>query len=200
MWLLQLIKLENMTAFEIMGVAACNTNRTCTATLVLSNGQKLGGVGLSEVETRINAENILEERDPQYDAMLGQMAGRIRSKPEGKLEMGELRHIILLHQGKADDHNGHMDFTKIADKFQIDVVQIQKILQSVSLPPEDSNKERNMDSRASTIKMSINQIDFLKKDTIFLKMLTSLAGEQLSKGGTAERKRKTSIVSAAACT
>ncbi|KAL7220679.1 hypothetical protein ACSBR2_013541 [Camellia fascicularis] len=89
MWLLQLIKLENMTAFEIMGVAACNTNRTCTATLVLSNGQKLGGVGLSEVDTRINAENILEERDPQYDAMLGQMAGRIRSKPEGKLEMGE---------------------------------------------------------------------------------------------------------------
>ncbi|KAF5958331.1 hypothetical protein HYC85_005556 [Camellia sinensis] len=156
--------LENMTAFEIMGVAACNTNRTCTATLVLSNGQKLGGVGLSDysfgmVETRINAENILEGRDPQYDAMLGQMAGRIRSKPGGKLEMGEirgktcssrtlnvaqLRHIILLHQGKADDHNGHMDFTKIADMFRIDVVQIQKILQSVSLPPEDSSKERNI--------------------------------------------------------
>ncbi|GMP31288.1 hypothetical protein CsSME_00005563 [Camellia sinensis var. sinensis] len=100
------------------------------------------------------------------------MAGRIRSKPGGKLEMGEaraqiekyiigvqqirgktcssrtlnvaqLRHIILLHQGKADDHNGHMDFTKIADMFRIDVVQIQKILQSVSLPPEDSSKERN---------------------------------------------------------
>ncbi|KAL7251917.1 hypothetical protein ACSBR1_013717 [Camellia fascicularis] len=77
-----------MTAFEIMGVAACTTDRTCTATLVLSNGQKLGGVGLSEVEARINAENILEEQDPQYDAMLGQMVGRIRSKPGGKLEMG----------------------------------------------------------------------------------------------------------------
>ncbi|GMP56826.1 hypothetical protein CsSME_00021153 [Camellia sinensis var. sinensis] len=118
------------------------------------------------VETRINAENILEERDPQYDAMLGQMGGRIRSKPGGKLEMGEtsvvdknkrpmpklrntspesskyeerpvppgtlnvaqLQHITLLHQGKADDHNGHMDITKIADKLRIDVVQIQKIL------------------------------------------------------------------------
>ncbi|KAL7252054.1 hypothetical protein ACSBR1_013831 [Camellia fascicularis] len=134
------------------------------------------------VETRINAENILEEQDPQYDAMLGQMGGRIRSKPGGKLEMGEtsvvdknkrpmpklrntspessryeerpvppgtlnvaqLQHITLLHQGKADDHNGHMDITKIADKLRIDVVQIQKILQSVSLPPEDSSKERNV--------------------------------------------------------
>ncbi|THG17180.1 hypothetical protein TEA_011152 [Camellia sinensis var. sinensis] len=173
---------------------------------------------VDKVETRINAENILEERDPQYDAMLGQMGGRIRSKPGGKLEMGEyllqlnscardlflvlsclvvpvatqaahgmdayetsqkqfkqfrdmrillqtsvvdknkrpmpklrntspesskyeerpvppgtlnvaqLQHITLLHQGKADDHNGHMDITKIADKLRIDVVQIQKIL------------------------------------------------------------------------
>ncbi|KAI7995020.1 hypothetical protein LOK49_LG11G00194 [Camellia lanceoleosa] len=113
----------------------------------------------------------LQLKDPQYDAMLGQMVGRIRSKPGGKLEMGEvhaqiekyiiessrykerpilpgtlnvaqLRHIICLHQGKADDHNERMDFTKIANKFQIDV-QIQKILQSVSLPTDDSSKERN---------------------------------------------------------
>ncbi|KAL7220661.1 hypothetical protein ACSBR2_013524 [Camellia fascicularis] len=119
---------------------------------------------VSEVEIRINAENILEEWDPQYDAMLGPMVGRIRSKPGGKLEMGEasvvdknnrpmpklrntspessryeerpvppetlnvaqLRHITLPHQGKADDNNGHMDITKIADKFRIDVVQIQR--------------------------------------------------------------------------
>nr|DAD41087.1 TPA_asm: hypothetical protein HUJ06_015410 [Nelumbo nucifera] len=38
---------------------------------------------------RINRENVLEERDPGYDAMLSQMVGRIRSKPGGKLEMGE---------------------------------------------------------------------------------------------------------------
>ncbi|KAA8548918.1 hypothetical protein F0562_000602 [Nyssa sinensis] len=94
----------------------------------------------SEGESRINSDNILEERDAQYDAMLSQMVGRIKSKPGGKLEMGEafvvekynrslpklrnttatsgryeekpvspgnlnvaqLRHIILLHQGKAD--------------------------------------------------------------------------------------------------
>ncbi|PSS18215.1 Rhotekin-2 like [Actinidia chinensis var. chinensis] len=43
----------------------------------------------SEVEPRINVENMLEERDPQYDVMLSQMVVRIRSKPGGKLEMGE---------------------------------------------------------------------------------------------------------------
>ncbi|PSR92616.1 Integrator complex subunit like [Actinidia chinensis var. chinensis] len=134
----------------------------------------------SEVEPRVNVENMLEEKDPQYDVMLSQMVGRIRSKPGGKLEMGEasvverykrplpklrnttvesgryeeravppgtlnvaqLRHIILLHQGKADDHDGPMGIHQIADKFRVDVVQIEKILQSVSLPPEDTGKKR----------------------------------------------------------
>lgn len=35
-------------------------------------------------------DNILEERDPKFDAMLGQMVGRIKSKPGGKPEMGEV--------------------------------------------------------------------------------------------------------------
>uniref|UniRef100_A0A5B6YR30 Uncharacterized protein n=1 Tax=Davidia involucrata TaxID=16924 RepID=A0A5B6YR30_DAVIN len=135
----------------------------------------------SEGESGINADNILEERDPQYDTMLNQMVGRIRSKPGGKLEMGEasvvetynrpmpklrnttmtsgryeersvppgnlnvaqLRHVILLHQGKADDHNGPMDIPQIAEKFRIDVVQVQRILQYISLPPEDDSKQKN---------------------------------------------------------
>lgn len=40
-------------------------------------------------ETKVES-NILEERDPEYDAMLKKMAGTIRSKPGGKLEMGEV--------------------------------------------------------------------------------------------------------------
>lgn len=39
---------------------------------------------------RSDPDNVLEERDPKYDAMLGQMVGRIQSKPGGKLEMGEV--------------------------------------------------------------------------------------------------------------
>ncbi|OAY27757.1 uncharacterized protein LOC110601886 [Manihot esculenta] len=134
----------------------------------------------SDGDPRFNADNVLEERDPQFDAMLNQMVGRIRSKPGGKLEMGEagvverynrpmpklrntkpdsgryeerpapqgtlnvaqLRHIMLLHQGKADDHNGPMDVHQIANKLKLEVAQVQRILQFVSLPPEDSNKQK----------------------------------------------------------
>ncbi|XP_027165508.1 uncharacterized protein LOC113765501 [Coffea eugenioides] len=130
---------------------------------------------------KVNSENVLEERDPQYDSMLGHMVGRIRTKPGGKLEMGEafvvekydrplpkvrnttpesgryeerpalpgtlnvaqLRHIMLLYQGKADDHNGPMRITQIAERFRIDVAQVEKILQFVSLPPEDSRRKKN---------------------------------------------------------
>lgn len=135
----------------------------------------------SDDTPRINADNVLEERDPKYDAMLSQMAGRISSKPGGKLEMGEasvverynrpmpklrntkpdsggyeersvppgtlnvaqLRHIILLHQGKADDHEGPMDIQQIAKKFRVDVVQVERIVQFLSVPPEDSSKPKN---------------------------------------------------------
>ena len=61
----------------------------------------------------------------------------------GTLNVAQLRHIMLLHQGKADDHSGSMDIHQIAEKFQLEVAQIQQILQFVSLPPEEGNKEKN---------------------------------------------------------
>ncbi|KAG6766540.1 hypothetical protein NC652_022198 [Populus alba x Populus x berolinensis] len=129
---------------------------------------------------RINPDNVLEERDTQYDAMLSQMVGRIKSKPGGKLETGEapvverynrpmpklrntkpdsgryeeravapgtlnvaqLRHIILMYQGKADDHEGPMNIQQIAEKFRLEVAQVQRILQFLSLPTEDNNKQK----------------------------------------------------------
>ncbi|CAK9158798.1 unnamed protein product [Ilex paraguariensis] len=135
----------------------------------------------SDGSPSVNAENVLEERDPQYDAMLSQMIGRIQSKPGGKLETGEafvvekynrpmpklrnttpesdrfeerpvppgtlnvsqIRHIILLHQGKTDDHDGPMDIPQIAERFRVDSVQIERILRSLSLPPEDSSEKKD---------------------------------------------------------
>ncbi|CAA2985399.1 uncharacterized protein LOC111393603 [Olea europaea subsp. europaea] len=135
----------------------------------------------SEDAARLNAENVLEERDPGYDAMLGQMVGRIQSKPGGKLEMGEaflvekykrplpklrnttldssryeelpappgtlnvaqIRQIILLHQGKADDHDGPMNIPQIAERFHVDAAQVQRIIQFTALPPENSNKKKD---------------------------------------------------------
>ena len=46
--------------------------------------------GFKERASRSNSENVLEERDSKYDAMLNQMVGRISAKPGGKLEMGEV--------------------------------------------------------------------------------------------------------------
>ncbi|GAA0153491.1 microtubule or microtubule-binding cytoskeletal protein [Lithospermum erythrorhizon] len=128
-----------------------------------------------------NGEVVPEEKDPQYNAMLSQMVGRIQAKPGGKPEMGEavvvekydrplpkvrnttpessryeerpapagtlnvaqLRHIMLLYQGKADDHDGPMDIAQIAARFQMDASQVKRIVQSVSLLPEDSSKRKN---------------------------------------------------------
>ncbi|KAL3641977.1 hypothetical protein CASFOL_012792 [Castilleja foliolosa] len=135
----------------------------------------------SEGESRVNLDNVLEDRDVQYDTMLGQMVGRIQTKPGGKLEMGEasvvekykrpmpklrnttldsgryeerpappgtlnvaqVRQIILLHQGKSDEHDGPMNAGQIAEQFRIDAAQVQNILQYVSLPPEDDSKKKN---------------------------------------------------------
>lgn len=66
-----------------------------------------------------------------------------KPSPPGTLNVAQLRRIMLLHQGKADDHNGPMDAKQIAEKFRLDVLQVQTILQCLSLPPENSNKERN---------------------------------------------------------
>lgn len=139
----------------------------------------------SGVVSGSDSGNVLEERDPQFDAMLSQMVGRIRSKPGGKLEMGEasvverygrpmpklrntdiksskyedrpappgtinvaqMRHIILLHQGKADDHDGPMGLRQIAERYNVSVAQIQTIFQFLSLPPEDSIREKKKDPK-----------------------------------------------------
>lgn len=44
---------------------------------------------------RTSEDNVLEERDPKYDTMLNQMVGRIRAKPGGKAEMGEVSCVSL---------------------------------------------------------------------------------------------------------
>ena len=66
-----------------------------------------------------------------------------RPTPTGTLNVAQLRHIILLHEGKADDHDGPMDIHQIAEKFLVDITQIQRILQFTSLPPEDSSKQKD---------------------------------------------------------
>lgn len=153
-----------------------STEKVEISSTTTTNQNSLGSDGAP----RINPDNVLEERDTQYDAMLSQMVGRIKSKPGGKLETGEapvverydrpmpklrntkpdsgryeeravapgtlnvaqLRHIILMYQGKADDHEGPMNIQQIAEKFRLEVAQVQRILQFLSLPTEDNNKQK----------------------------------------------------------
>lgn len=53
--------------------------------------------------SRVNAENVLEERDLQYDTMLSQMVGRIRSKPGGTHEIGDVREQIVKPSCEIND-------------------------------------------------------------------------------------------------
>lgn len=66
-----------------------------------------------------------------------------RPAPLGTLNVAQIRQIILLHQGKADDHDGPMDIPQIAKRFNVDAVQVHRIIQFTALPPEDSCKRRD---------------------------------------------------------
>ncbi|KAF4355193.1 hypothetical protein F8388_012968, partial [Cannabis sativa] len=138
---------------------------------------QLGAAPDSDVNLGRNVDNVLEERDPKFDAMLGQMV--VESKlslgenwkwafvveqykrplpklrntkpdyssiedaqtPSGTLNVAQLRHIVLLHEGKAADQNGPMNAQQIAEKFRVDVAEVHKILQFISLPPEEEKKK-----------------------------------------------------------
>ncbi|XP_010488154.1 PREDICTED: uncharacterized protein LOC104766036 [Camelina sativa] len=62
--------------------------------------------------------------------------------PQGTLNIAQVRHIMLLYQGKAQDHNGSMSVNEIAEKYRIDVSQVQKITQFLSLPTEVTDKQK----------------------------------------------------------
>lgn len=65
-----------------------------------------------------------------------------RPAPSGTLNISQIRHIVQLHQGKAADHNGCMNIQQIAEKFRLDAAQVERILQFISLPPEDNSKQK----------------------------------------------------------
>lgn len=68
--------------------------------------------------------------------------GEQKSAPPGNLSVAQLQQIILLHQGKSDEHQGRMEVHDIARKFNIDAAHVERIVQFVSLPPEDHNNSQ----------------------------------------------------------
>lgn len=73
-----------------------------------------------------------------------QESGRYEEKavPSGTLNVTQIRHVLQLHQGKAEDHDGSMDVDQIAEKFRVDSAQLHRIFQFLSLPPEDNNNKK----------------------------------------------------------
>lgn len=63
-----------------------------------------------------------------------------RPTPPGTLNVAKLRHIMLLYQGKADDHKGPMDVPQIAEKFGLNATEVKAILRHVSLPNQDNKQ------------------------------------------------------------
>ena len=70
-----------------------------------------------------------------------------RPAPPGTLNVAQMRHIILLHEGKAEDHDGPMGVNQIAERYNVGVAQIRTILQFLSLPPEDSLRDKKKGSK-----------------------------------------------------
>ncbi|XP_059648602.1 uncharacterized protein LOC132294672 isoform X2 [Cornus florida] len=65
-----------------------------------------------------------------------------RTAPPGTLNVAQIRHVILLYQGKADDHDGPMNIDQISEKFRVDPEQVQRIVQHLSLPPVNTSKQK----------------------------------------------------------
>ncbi|CAO2832015.1 unnamed protein product [Amaranthus hypochondriacus] len=70
--------------------------------------------------------------------------GRYEERPvtAGTLNVAQLRHIMRLYQGNTDEHDRPLELKEIAERFRVDVAQLERIFQHVSLPPEDDNSNK----------------------------------------------------------
>lgn len=73
---------------------------------------------------------------PKLRSSKTETSGDEQKAPPGTLDVVKIKQILLLHEGKSEEHQGPMDVDAIAKKFMIDAAQVQKILKFVSLPPE----------------------------------------------------------------
>ncbi|XP_078175598.1 dynein beta chain, ciliary protein [Carex rostrata] len=66
-----------------------------------------------------------------------------RSLTPGTLSIEHIHQIILLHQGKSNGQQGPMETKEIAERFHVDTIVIEKIVQSISLPQEEDNNNKS---------------------------------------------------------
>lgn len=73
---------------------------------------------------------------PKLRTSKTEISGDESNTPPGTLDIVKIKQILLLHEGKSEEHQGPLDVDAIAKKFMIDAAQVHKILRFVSLPPE----------------------------------------------------------------
>ncbi|KAF3330271.1 hypothetical protein FCM35_KLT03625 [Carex littledalei] len=66
-----------------------------------------------------------------------------QSLTPGTLSIEHIHQIILLHQGKSNGQQGPMATKEIAERFHVDTIVIEKIVQSISLPQEEDNNKKS---------------------------------------------------------
>ncbi|CAD5323736.1 unnamed protein product [Arabidopsis thaliana] len=102
--------------------------------------------GVSDKGRRTSEDNVLEERDPKYDTMLNQMVGRIKAKPGGKAEMGEASVVETSKRPLPKLRNTTPESTRYEEnpvpQGTLNVAQVQKITQFLSLPQEITDKQK----------------------------------------------------------
>ncbi|KAH9617758.1 hypothetical protein KSS87_005636 [Heliosperma pusillum] len=70
--------------------------------------------------------------------------GRYEERPvaAGTLNVAQLRHILLLHQGKSDGYDKNVGPKEIAEKFRLDPTQVERIFHFVSMPAENNTRQK----------------------------------------------------------
>lgn len=64
-----------------------------------------------------------------------------RAPPPGTLDIAKLKELLLAHQEISNDPRGVIDSRRLAEKFKIDTEEIEKVLQHVSLPQDNTEKK-----------------------------------------------------------
>ncbi|KAI4318634.1 hypothetical protein MLD38_032311 [Melastoma candidum] len=105
-----------------------------------------------------NPENLLEERDTEYDAMLSQMVGRIRSKPGGVPEMGEAAVVEKYKRPLPKLRNTTPDSGRLEDRpvvpGTLNVAQVKQII--LLYQGKSEGQTRPMDTREIAEKFRVD--------------------------------------------
>lgn len=76
------------------------------------------------------------------NAKAGAEQAEPRAPPPGTLDIARLKELLLAQQEKSNDQRGSKDSRQLAEKLEIDTQEIEKVLQHISFPQDNTEKTR----------------------------------------------------------